>query len=386
MRIAMVLSNPCSPDPRVEKEAAALSTAGHEVIVVAWDRAGGLPEAEKKDGFSVVRTGPRARYGGGLSSIGRFRRFWRVATERVVAMSPDAVHCHDTDTFVVGLRALRLLPGARLVLDLHEMYRLSPMVPQRGLARLPARLAVDRLESAAIRRSSAVIVAPPGIVPYYAPQVPAERLSVVMNVPEAGLFTPGDHPADVDPFTVCFVGRLRYPRTLVALMDAAALVPGTRIVIGGDGPCEQEVRDAARGREAVEVLGRVPYGEIPGLYAQSHAVFAGYDAAVGNAAIGTPGKLLEAMACARPAIVSAGTWAGRFVEQERVGLAVDCADPEAIAAALRRLRDQPDEARAMGERGRALIEREYNWEAASAVLAGVYENIAPGRTQDEGQS
>jgi hypothetical protein len=77
MRIAMVLSNPCSPDPRVEKEAAALSTAGHEVIVVAWDRAGGLPEAEKKDGFSVVRTGPRARYGGGLSSIGRFRRFWR---------------------------------------------------------------------------------------------------------------------------------------------------------------------------------------------------------------------------------------------------------------------------------------------------------------------
>ena len=37
-RIAMVVSNPCDPDPRVEKEAVALVNAGHEVIIHAFDR------------------------------------------------------------------------------------------------------------------------------------------------------------------------------------------------------------------------------------------------------------------------------------------------------------------------------------------------------------
>jgi glycosyltransferase involved in cell wall biosynthesis len=386
MRIAMVLSNACAPDPRVEKEAAALGAAGHEVLVVAWDRAGGLPAVEERARFRIERIGPLARYGGGIKSLPRFLSFWRGASERVIALRPDAVHCHDTDTFVVGLRVIRRLPDCRLVLDLHEMYRLSPMVPQRGPARLPARIAVDLLERSALRRASAVIIAPPGIASHYSPRVPADRLALVMNVPEADLFTPGEPPDDGGPFTVCFVGRFRYLATLVALMDAVGLTPGTRAFIAGDGPEADAVRDAARGRESVEVMGRVPYAEIPALYARSDVIFAGYDAVVGNAALGTPGKLLEAMACARPVIVSSGTWAGVFVERERVGLAVDCADPEAIAAALRRLRGQPDEARVMGERGRALIEREYNWEAASAVLAGVYERIALGRTQDERQS
>ncbi len=372
----MVLSNACAPDPRVEKEAAALGRAGHEVVVVAWDRAGGLPVRESREGFVIERIGPRGRYGGGLASLPRFMSFWRAATARVVAMGADAVHCHDTDTFVVGLRVKRRLPGSRLVLDLHEMYALSSMVPQRGPARLPARVAIGLLERAAVDRSSAVIVAPPGIAPHYEAMARPGTVAIVMNVPEADLFTPQDRPADGCPFTVCFVGRLRYLGTLVALMDATGLAPGVRAVIAGDGPQEQAVRDAARGRAAVEVLGRVPYASIPNLYAAADVIFAGYDAAVGNVALGTPGKLLEAMACARPAIVSAGTWARDFVGREGVGLAVDCTDPAAIAEALVRLRDHADEAKEMGARGRELVMREYNWHAASAVLTGVYERIS----------
>jgi glycosyltransferase involved in cell wall biosynthesis len=379
MRIAMVLSNPCAPDPRVEKEAAALVAAGHEVVIHAWDRTGGLPAVEHGSAFTIDRTGPRARFGGGLASIPRFLEFWRVATQRIIEAAPDVVHCHDTDTIVVGLRVLRALPRTRLVVDFHEMYRLSPMVPQRGPASLPARAMVDRLERAAVRRASAVIVASPGTAEHYASMGALSRLAVVMNVPEADLFTPDRPPAGDGSFAVCFVGRIRYKRTLVALMDAVARVPGTRATIAGDGPQAKAIGEAARGRPGVAVMGRVPYDTIPKMYSASDVVFAGYDAVVGNVVMSTPGKLFEAMACARAVIVSAGTWAGDFVERERVGIAVDCADPEAIAAVLRHLRDQPGETRAMGERGRALVEGEYNWGAASKVLTDTYARLANGR-------
>ena len=49
MRIVFCRSNPIAPDPRVEKEARALRQAGHEVVVVGWDRTGELPIDEKLD-------------------------------------------------------------------------------------------------------------------------------------------------------------------------------------------------------------------------------------------------------------------------------------------------------------------------------------------------
>ena len=38
VRIAMVVTNGCSPDPRVERHARWLVDEGHEVPIFAWDR------------------------------------------------------------------------------------------------------------------------------------------------------------------------------------------------------------------------------------------------------------------------------------------------------------------------------------------------------------
>ena len=36
--VAMIVSNPCNPDPRVEKEALSLQNSGFNVIIHAFDR------------------------------------------------------------------------------------------------------------------------------------------------------------------------------------------------------------------------------------------------------------------------------------------------------------------------------------------------------------
>ncbi|WP_344929151.1 glycosyltransferase, partial [Streptosporangium carneum] len=55
------------------------------------------------------------------------------------------------------------------------------------------------------------------------------------------------------------------------------------------------------------------------------------------------------------------------------GLVVDGASPAEIAAALVRLLEDPAAARAMGERGREWVEREWDWKLVTDRFAGLLE-------------
>ena len=53
--VAMVVSNACSPDPRVLRSAKVLANAGHDVTVHAFDRNQSYPMSEARDGFRIMR-------------------------------------------------------------------------------------------------------------------------------------------------------------------------------------------------------------------------------------------------------------------------------------------------------------------------------------------
>jgi glycosyltransferase involved in cell wall biosynthesis len=60
---------------------------------------------------------------------------------------------------------------------------------------------------------------------------------------------------------------------------------------------------------------------------------------------------------------------------------VDPLDPEAIAEAILWISSHPDEARAMGQRGREAVETRYNWDREAAKLISLYRSLGvePGR-------
>ena len=370
----MLLSNACAPDPRVEKEASALAKHGHDVTIVAWDRSRRHTSEEVRDGYRVVRVGPVAEHGGGLRNLPAYRRFWREATSEVRRFGADVVHCHDADTIPAGLAARRRIEGCELILDLHERYSWSRMIPQRGPIGWLARVAVDTLERSAGNKAAFVILANPGTADHYRTFVPEGKLLVVENAPDKGLFKPMECERPRTDFTVLFIGRIRYPRTLEALIDAAQGL-NARVVIAGDGPDRERVEAFARKREKVELHGPLPYEEIPSWYACADVVHAAYDSAVGNALVATPGKVLEAMACGKPVIVSEGTWVGTWVAQVGAGLAVCGDDADDVRAALERLADEPGLAAELGSRGRAVIEDGLDWETMSEMLADAYDSL-----------
>ena len=65
----------------------------------------------------------------------------------------------------------------------------------------------------------------------------------------------------------------------------------------------------------------------------------------------------------------------RVVEGAGCGLLVDPMDPAAIAKAIEWVFAHPDEAEAMGRRGKEAVLADYNWEAEGRTLVALYHRL-----------
>jgi glycosyltransferase involved in cell wall biosynthesis len=260
------------------------------------------------------------------------------------------------------------------VLDFHELYRASRVVPRMPVIGDIVAAGIDRVEARGLARADLVVLAWPGMLERYRSRF-AGPVVVVDNAPDLDRFSPDPTPRGERPFDVCYIGQKRYVASLELLIEIVQRHVDLSCFLAGGGVGEQRIAEFARGKERVEVVGRVRYDEIPALYRGRDCVYTLYDAAVGNARIHMPVKVMEGMACGLPVIVSEGTWVAGYVEAEGIGLAVDPADSQAVEAAIVRLKDDPALAAEMGARGRAIVEASLNWDAAAGRLVAAYEPL-----------
>ncbi len=97
--------------------------------------------------------------------------------------------------------------------------------------------------------------------------------------------------------------------------------------------------------------------------------------------------VVEAMACRLPVIISDKVNIWREVETADAG-AVAPPEADAFSARIVELLDDPARRQAMGEQGRRLVERAFNWDRIAERLEGLYQGVTrpcgnvPGRTSD----
>jgi len=143
------------------------------------------------------------------------------------------------------------------------------------------------------------------------------------------------------------VGRLQPEKGGDVLLRAAAGVPGLRVAVVGDGPTRCALEALA------ERLGMADRVAFLGFRPDAARLLAGFDVvAVPSHSDGSPLVVLEALSAGVPVVASA---VGGIPDQVRdgvEGLLVPPGDPEALAAALRALLEDPARARALGEAGR----------------------------------
>jgi glycosyltransferase involved in cell wall biosynthesis len=192
--------------------------------------------------------------------------------------------------------------------------------------------------------------------------LPADRLEVIPNyVPEA----PAASPADGG--YALMAGRLSVEKGARVAVEAAAAA-GVPLRSAGDGPLAAELGALARRSGApVELLGRVPTERVAQLIAGA--------AMVAVPSLGPevmPYSALEAMAAGVPVVASATGSLPEILGRDRC---VPRRDRGALAAAMRRLWDEPE---LRAREGRALRERardRYSEERHVRELRALYERV-----------
>ena len=288
----------------------------------------------------------------------------------------DVYHLHDPDLIPAGL--MLGANGAKVVYDAHEdspVQARSIYLERPSVGRM-ASLAWRAFEAAASRRFDGFVCSTPTI----AGNFPSAKTVTVRNFPLLDEFAP-PAPPNGRANAAVYVGGITGIRGAREMVKAVGLLPGklrATLLLAGRFPGHDSVAPAQV--EQLPGWERVRY---LGWQDRSGVLEALRRARVGlvvlhpppNYLVSLPIKLFEYQAAGLPVVASDFPLWRRLVEESGCGLLVDPLDPEAIAEAVAYLLDHPDEAAAMGERGRAAVEARYNWEAEAGNLQALYARL-----------
>jgi glycosyltransferase involved in cell wall biosynthesis len=348
------------------KECKSLRRAGYEVTLVAPHQ-----ESQRVDGVTLKAVMP---------ATGRLERCFKTTAavyRAAVAIDADIYHFHDPELMMIGL--LLEVRGKKVIYDLHEDLPLTvsykPYIPkwlQRPLAKI-----LGILESLATRYFSGLIAATPEIAARFSGH---SNVAVVQNYPLREEFPEGTGDRQANDY-VTYVGlritKARGAEEMVRAVELLAESCPIRLKLAGtiEPPALLQQLEAARGWRSTEYLGslgRVGVSElmrnaIAGLvvlhpepnYVNSHPV-----------------KLFEYMCAGIPVIASDFPVFRSIIDAAKCGILVDPLSPRQIADAIEFLGTHPEEARAMGERGRMAVRNRYNWQHEEQSLLGMYQRLS----------
>jgi glycosyltransferase involved in cell wall biosynthesis len=193
--------------------------------------------------------------------------------------------------------------------------------------------------------------------------------------------------------TLLFTVRNLVPRMgLENLLDAMTMLGEEKqnllLLIGGEGPLRPRLEELIRSKglqDSVELLGFVPEEQLAKYYQASDLVvmptlqLEGFGLvtvealACGTPVMGTPvGAIPEVLSTVDPLLVTEGT--------DGVSLA------KTLRLLLKRFRDQPGERERVSKKGRAVVERQYNWVAHTADLNRLFVSLSKDRLAAPHQS
>lgn len=350
-------------DPRIfHKECKSLSAVGYDVyLVIPHDR------TVEEDGVKIVPIDkPRSRKE-------RILRTTLQVYQKALELGAEIYHFHDPELIPFGL--MLRLRGKKVVYDIHEDY-VTGIAEKHYLPRwfrVPLAKLYGMFENQLSRVFTLVLAEK-----YYQERLPAGH--VVYNYP------------GFEPFAVksCTKegAQLLYTGNITEVRGALyhAMLPTYRddISVSLIGKYKTELAEAmlekaGQSAHRLHLLGDggyVAFQDIVGQY-QTGKYLAGL-------ALFPPTehylrkeltKFFEYMAAGLPIICSDFPHWKNLIEGNKVGICVRPDNSKEILAAIDRLKENPEEARRMGERGQELIRSKYNWNAAFQKLIEVYQSL-----------
>lgn len=181
-----------------------------------------------------------------------------------------------------------------------------------------------------------------------------------------------DRPAELERGGFLYAGRVIAGKGVATLIKAAALLPEDPrfdVTIAGDGPDRQALERMAPPR--VRFVGHLDRSRVEQLMEQSIATVL-----PARSHENQPMSVLESFERATPVVTTPMGGLPELVHDGETGALVSPDDPLALAKTLAELGRDPARARAMGWRGRELVEARHGPDGHVAAIDDVYERAS----------
>jgi colanic acid biosynthesis glycosyl transferase WcaI len=297
----------------------------------------------------------------GLRTGGWFRR-----ADAVIAMSPP---------LTLGLtgRVVATLRRAPLVFNIQDVFPDAAI--ETGAITNRYVISIARwLERMSYRSSDAVTVLSSDLGDNVRAKLPerlADRVHEIPNFVDTEAIVPLDRLTAYrstlelgEGPVVLYGGNIGFSQSLELVLGAAEALPDVQFLINGDGAARVSLESAAVHLPNVTFRGYLAPHLLAELLATGDIHVVPLKTGLGRVSV--PSKTYSIMAAGRPvlAAVDPGTAVPRILEESRGGVAVVPDDLDAFVGALTDLLADPDEAAAMGRRGR-------QWAVANASPVAV---------------
>jgi glycosyltransferase involved in cell wall biosynthesis len=247
------------------------------------------------------------------------------------------------------------------------------------------------MERAAVREADAVVTISEALKERLSHTgVKPEKITVIPNAVDIETFKPRSPNVELkkrlgleEKTVVGFIGSLTGYEGLDLLIKAvAALVDrGAKIalLIVGHGYAEKKLRKTASysHRNCIRFVGYVPFNDIKKYYSVID-IFPfprkGYEVC----RLSPPLKVLEAMAIAKPVIVSDLPPLLEMVKDGETGYVCRADDLQSLTETIQRLYENPDECQSLGEAARKWVAENRSWEDISGKYIDLYRKICDG--------
>jgi lipopolysaccharide/colanic/teichoic acid biosynthesis glycosyltransferase len=296
--------------------------------------------------------------------------------------------------------AARWLRGIPFVFEVRDLW---PELPRAmGVVRNPLVLAsLSALEWLSYHSADACIGLAPGICAGIAERgIASSSISSIPNACDLELFQ--SHPkGDAkqpqlidglpqrlghDSFLAAFTGAHGLANGLDAVLDAAAELQrlgrhDIQLLFIGDGRCKPalEQRVVSEGLRNCHFLPPVPKPQLAQILRQSvHVGLMVLDDVPAFYRGTSPNKFFDYLACGLPVVNNYPGWLAELIHEHQLGIPVPPRDPDAFAAALIRLADQPALVSTMGSNSRTLAESNFSRRMLADQWLQVLETTATG--------
>jgi glycosyltransferase involved in cell wall biosynthesis len=405
-----------APASRTSEHCRAWAHAGHDVTVITSvpnhpkgeiypGYKNRLFQVEHMDGVKVARvwTYLAANEGFARRTI-NYVSYMVTAVLAVLRLPRPDVYISTSPQFFCGLSGLvagklRRKPWILEVRDLWPESIVTVGAMRKGLAMR----ALEWLERTAYRNADSIVSLTDSFVPHIAKRCQgADKIEVIKNGVDLKFFRRGANACEIKRelglegrFVASYVGTHGMAHGLDTLLDAAARLKDDRrigfLMVGGGADHDRlATRVHVEGLDNVRIVGQLPKERMPAIWAATDVSLILLRRSDTFLKV-LPSKMFEAMAMECPIVLGVAGEAKALLDKAHAGIAISPESAEELAAAVVRLRDDPELALRRGRQGSVFVREHYD----RARLALRYLNLiertiaarpAPDRDSRSGRS